>query len=147
MEDFQRFRLNDRIEQEEKRWGLRPYSANVYTAYTFDEGRLKGFSFGGGLRWKSANLLGSYADGSEITGRSTFENDLMFRYRQRWKKMTLSYQVNIYNVLDDTDPIPQRIGDGLLGYVNFPGPDRGYALQRADLVDPRSLRASITVEF
>jgi iron complex outermembrane receptor protein len=139
--------INDLIEQVGKRWGLRPYTANLYTSYTFDSGRLKGFSVGGGVRWQSANIIGAGADGSEIAGRSLYANDLMVRYRQRLKDKTISYQVNVSNVLDDHEPIPQRLGNGLENYIPFPGPDRGYALQRIDLVAPRSFRASVTLEF
>ena len=35
----------------------------------FKAGRLKGFTFGGGWRWRSANVIGSDSKGSEITGQ------------------------------------------------------------------------------
>jgi len=39
----------------------REYSSNLITNYAFQEGRLKGFAIGGGLRW-SANAVAGYQD-------------------------------------------------------------------------------------
>ena len=60
--------LNDTKEQQEKRWGLRPHKISLFTAYDFNEGRLKGFTIGGGWRWRSKNIIGTDSRGAEITG-------------------------------------------------------------------------------
>src|SRR5690606_9259862 len=46
--------LNREKEQQEKRWGVRPHKISFFTAYDFKEGRLNGFTIGGGWRWRSA---------------------------------------------------------------------------------------------
>ena len=156
------FRLNDRIQQEEQRWGLRPYRANFFSAYDFKGGSLNGFSVGGGVRWQSRNVIGgakrsqidpSFNPGTdkdtavEFKGVDIFQTDLMLRYRYKPKGdlKPVTFQLNVYNVLDDDDIIPQRLATS--PSQSFPGGDRGIAYTRFDIVEPRSFRFSIAYDF
>jgi outer membrane receptor for ferric coprogen and ferric-rhodotorulic acid len=140
--------INDDIQQNEQRWGLRPHKVSAFTAYDFTTGRLKGLTAGGGYRWRSPNIIGRYADGSEIEGRALTGVDLMLRYAHKVSqgrlRGTLSYQLNITNVLDQDGIIPQRFSST----PDFQIPDgRGIAYSRVDFVDPRSIRFTTTLSY
>lgn len=145
--DRQWFRLRDRFRDANRRWSLRPYRANVYSAYDFREGALKGFSVGGGLRWQSANIIGGDDSGVEWEGVEIFETDFMMRYRTNFKDTRVTYQVNIYNVFDDTSIIPQRLATSPDQMVPSEVRDLGVAYTRFDFQDPREVRFSVTLDF
>lgn len=42
--------INEDIQQNEQRWGLRPHKVSVFSAYDFTTGRLKGLTTGAGYR-------------------------------------------------------------------------------------------------
>lgn len=138
---------NDRLENEQ-RWGLRPHKVSFFSAYDFTEGRLRGVSAGLGYRWRSANIIGRNASGSEIQGRPLSAFDLMLRYRHKvnaWRfKGSLSYQLNISNLLGRDGIMPQRFAT--LPAFNLPG-GRGIAYSRFDFVEPRSIRFTTTFGF
>jgi hypothetical protein len=75
--------INDDIQQNEQRWGLRPHKVSVFSAYDFTTGRLKGLTAGAGYRWRSPNVIGRYANGSEIEGRALTGVDAMLRYAHK----------------------------------------------------------------
>jgi iron complex outermembrane recepter protein len=142
--------MNQRIENQEKRWGLRPHKVSLFTSYDFKEGRLRGFSLGGGWRWRSANVIGSNAAREEITGKALESADMMIRYSRRIQSLRgrVTCQINITNLLNDTDIIPVRLSTGataLDGYVLPNG--RGVAYSRYDLVQPREIRFTTTYSF
>ncbi len=154
------FRINDLLQSNEQRWGLRPFKANVFTAYDFKEGFIKGFTIGGGVRWTSSNVIGGLSAGqldptielgspedveTEFKGVNIFENDLMLRYRYNLgsDRGRVTIQFNIFNVFNDTDIIPQRLAGRPTDLV----PGRGTAYTRFDVVQPRSFRGSITWDF
>jgi len=142
--------MNDRIQQDEKRWGLRPYRFNVFTAYDFKEGLLKNWSIGGGYRWQDANVIGEDPDGNEVLGKDRVETDMFIRYRLnrfafsergRW-----TFQMNVYNVFDNRDLIPGNLaGDGY-SFQTIPG-GRGGAYERYDYVPPREFRFSVSYDY
>jgi iron complex outermembrane recepter protein len=141
--------INERREIDEKRWGLRPYRFNVFTSYDIKDGPLKGFSFGGGYRWQSANILGE-ENGVEFEGKALTDTDLMLRYRTSFKgnvfKGRLTIQANVVNVFDKNGIIPVRLaGDGDISYM-IPG-GRGIAYTRYDFIDPREVRLSLMYDF
>lgn len=144
------FNLVDEVnadkQDQEKRWGLRPHKVSLFTAYDFKEGRLKGFTIGGGWRWRSANVIGADAAGREITGRALVNTDLLLRYQRKFARIPgrVSFQVNVTNVLDKTDPIPVRLLTA--DSYQLPG-GRGTAYGRLDLVDPREVRVTTTWAF
>jgi hypothetical protein len=142
--------LNDTKEQEEKRWGLRPHRVSFFTAYDFKEGRLKGFTVGGGWRWRSPNVIGSDSQGREITGEALAAADAMLAYAYKPGRLPgrLRFQVNVSNLFNQTDIIPVRLATGALvpdGY-EIPG-GRGRAYSRYDLVAPREYRFTTTYSF
>jgi iron complex outermembrane receptor protein len=141
------FNLNDNKDGQEKRWNLRPHKVSMFTSYDFKAGWWKGFSAGGGIRWRSANIIGETSTGQEITGKELMSNDVMLRYVRKFSRLPgrFSFQMNVYNVLNRTDIIPQRLStsvDAPNGFI-VPG-GRGLALSRYDLVDPREFRFSTT---
>jgi hypothetical protein len=142
--------MNDRIEQDEKRWGLRPFRVNFFTAYDFKEGFLKDWSIGGGYRWQDQNIIGEDLDGREVLGSAQVETDMFIRYRTdrfvfsdrgRW-----TFQMNVYNVLDNRDIIPGNLGGDGYTFQEVPG-GRGVAYQRFDIIAPREFRFSVTYDY
>ena len=139
--------INGSKQDQEKRWGLRPHKVSAFTSYDFKQGWARGFSVGGGWRWRSANIIGADAAGKELTGRALSYFDLMLRYARKVERLrgTLSFQVNVSNVFDNSDPVPQRLLTDDLAY-RLPG-GRGIPYGRLDLVDPREVRFTTTWAF
>ncbi|MBI5690132.1 MAG: TonB-dependent receptor plug domain-containing protein [Verrucomicrobia bacterium] len=142
--------LNDDKEQEERRWGVRPHKISLFTAYDLREGRLKGFTVGGGWRWRSANVIGEDSKGNEITGRVLTATDLMLAYATKFDRLPgrVRFQVNISNLFDNTKIIPVRLATGATASDGFfvPG-GRGVAYGRYDLVQPREIRFTTTWSY
>jgi iron complex outermembrane recepter protein len=142
--------LNDVKEEQEKRWGVRPHKISLFTAYDFREGRLKGFTVGGGWRWRSANVIGADSAGREITGRVITGTDLLLAYTRKFDRVPgrFRFQLNIANVLDNTKIIPVRVASGAAAPDGFMVPgDRGVGYSRYDLVAPREFRFTTTWSF
>jgi hypothetical protein len=142
--------LNDNREDQQKRWGVRPHKISLFSAYDFRSGRLEGFTFGGGWRWRSANVIGSNSRGQEITGKVITAADLMLAYARKFRGLPgrVRFQVNVTNLLDRTDIIPARLATSASapdGYM-VPG-GRGPAYIRYDLVEPRQVRFTTTYSF
>ena len=142
--------MNAERDSEERRWGLRPHKVSLFTAYDFKEGRMKGFTIGGGWRWRSANVIGADSKGKEITGEPIVANDLMIAYSRKFDRLPgrVRFQLNVSNVFDHTDILPVRIATGATvpdGY-EVPG-GRGRAYGRYDLVAPRELRFTTTWSY
>lgn len=131
--------LQINIDEREKRWGLNPYKFNMFTAYDFKEGALKGFTVGGGYRWLDGAIIGEDADGNELTNSAQGHFDLMMKYSQKLNNgHKIDYQINVYNMLDNDDINPVRYS-----VLN----DSTSPLSRFDLPEPRTARASITYSF
>jgi hypothetical protein len=142
--------LNDDKLLQEKRWGVRPHKVSFFSAYDFREGRLKGFTVGGGWRWRSANVIGADSQGNEVTGKVIQAADAMMAYSTRIKGLPgrVRFQVNVSNLFDETDIIPVRlsVGAGAPDGFSIPG-GRGTAYSRYDLVAPREWRFTTTYSF
>lgn len=140
--------INEQREILQKRWGLRPYRLNLFTAYDFKEGRMKGWTIGGGYRWTDANIIGE-EDGVEFKGEPQINTDLLVRYRTRGKFLgdgNWTFQMNVLNVFDNRDIIPSRLA--IDGDPNWQVPGgRGPAYARFDLPTPRAYRFTITRDF
>jgi hypothetical protein len=140
--------VNERREALEKRWGLRPYRFNVFTAYDFKQGRMKGFTVGGGYRWTSPNIIGE-EDGVEFEGKAQTNADFFIRYKTKadfFGEGNWTFQMNINNLFDNTDIIPSRLAiDGDIEW-QVPG-GRGPAYARFDLPTPRQYRFTVTRDF
>ena len=142
--------LNDERDSEEKRWGLRPHKVSLFTAYDFREGRLKGWTIGGGWRWRSANVIGSNSQNQEIWGRAIRSNDMMIAYTRKFDRVPgrFRFQLNVSNILDQTDLLPVRIATGAAAPDGFDVPgNRGLGYSRYDLVAPREFRFTTTWSF
>jgi iron complex outermembrane recepter protein len=142
--------LNDEKLLQEKRWGVRPHKLSFFTAYDFKENVLKGFTIGGGWRWRSANVIGSDANGSEITGRVIQAADAMLAYSTKIKRLPgrLRFQVNVANLFDETNIIPVRLATSATAPNGYTVPGgRGLAYSRYDLVTPREWRFTTTYSF
>jgi outer membrane receptor protein involved in Fe transport len=142
--------MNGELEDEEKRWGLRPHKVSLFTAYDFKEGRLKGFTVGGGWRWRTANVIGSDSKGNEIFGRAIRANDVLLAYTRKFERLPgrVRFQLNISNILDETDILPVRIASGATAPDGFNVPGgRGLGYSRYDLVAPREFRFTTTWSY
>ena len=140
--------INEDKRQNEQRWGLRPHRMNLFTAYDFTTGRLKGFSTGFGYRWQMANIIGRTASAAEIKGRPISVADLMLRYRQPVglgrMRGSITYQINVSNLFNQDGLLPQRFS--AIPPYNLPG-GRGVAYSRFDLLEPRSIRLTTTIAY
>jgi outer membrane receptor for ferric coprogen and ferric-rhodotorulic acid len=140
--------MNTEIRENEQRWGLRPHRANVFTAYDFTTGRLKGFTIGGGYRWRSPNIIGDTSGGGERKGEPIGAADLLLRYRRKLSegrfKGALSFQINVMNLFNEGDILPTHISSTTSFQV--PG-GRGIGYSRFSLVPPRSVRFTTSYEF
>lgn len=142
--------LNDEKELQEKRWGVRPHKVSLFTAYDFKEGWLKGFTIGGGYRWRSTNVIGADSAGREITGRVIAAADAMMAYSTKLKGLPgrVRFQVNVSNLFDNTEIIPVRVSTSDVALDGFALPGgRGLALSRYDVVQPREWRFTTTYSF
>jgi outer membrane receptor for ferric coprogen and ferric-rhodotorulic acid len=142
--------LNQDKEDLEKRWGVRPHKISLFSAYDFSEGRLKGFSVGGGWRWRSANIIGTNSQGAEINGKPITAADLMLGYTRKFSRLPgrVRFQVNVSNVLDQDDFIPVRRSVSATAPDGFVLPGgRGVAYSRYDLVTPREIRFTTTWSY
>jgi hypothetical protein len=141
---------NNLREDQDKRWGVRPHKISLFTAYDFKEGNLKGFTIGGGWRWRSSNVIGSDSNGNEITGKVITASDMMMAYTRKFNRLPgrVRFQVNISNLLDQDDIIPVRLATGTTVPDGFMLPGgRGVAYSRYDLVAPREIRFTTTWSF
>jgi outer membrane receptor for monomeric catechols len=142
--------LNDAKEENEQRWGVRPHKVSLYSAYDFKEGRLRGITTGGGWRWRSKNIIGRTSSGGERTGKALVATDLMVGYTMKIPRVpgSFRFQINVYNVLDETDIIPVRVASSEANPDGFQVPGgRGLGYSRYDLVTPREWRFTTTWSF
>ncbi|MSU51313.1 MAG: hypothetical protein EXS37_19870 [Opitutus sp.] len=142
--------LNAEKESQQKRWGVRPHKISLFTAYDFKQGRLTGFTVGGGWRWRSANVIGSNSKGGEISGSVITAADLMMGYSRKIQGLPgrVRFQLNVSNLLNRADIIPARLATSATvpdGF-NVPG-GRGVAYTRYDLVAPREFRFTTTYSY
>jgi outer membrane receptor for ferric coprogen and ferric-rhodotorulic acid len=87
--------------------GTVKYTANVYTTYAFRDGRLKGFSIGGGANFRGRQLIGN-ANGAPFDYRYANAYTLVSAhssYELRFGKVRTRLQLNVSNLLDEEDVI------------------------------------------
>jgi hypothetical protein len=91
------------------------YKFNIITNYSFRDGFLKGFAVGGNLRWQDEGVIGwARDDAGRIEVNKPFYGDsflnvgLNISYSKKFNngKYVWWTQLNINNLLDDTDPRP-----------------------------------------
>ena len=137
-------------EDQQKRWGVRPHKISFFTAYDFKEGWVKGFTIGGGWRWRNANVIGSDSRGNEIVGRQIEAADAMMAYSCKLGRLPgkVRFQVNVSNLFNQTEIIPVRLSTSAAAPDGFIVPGgRGVAYSRYDLVTPREVRFTTTYSF
>jgi iron complex outermembrane receptor protein len=142
--------------------GYNKHKANLRLNYSWKTGRLKGFSLGGGAMWRSAPVIGNlsaggrqdgevplwadakpfnWADRTPIYGEEEFITFLNFGYQTRFnilgRNTSVVFQVNIDNVLDDTDPVVTSV-------VPI---DEGYRVTGYRFVKPRQINLTTTFKF
>ncbi|MDO8543572.1 MAG: hypothetical protein Q7S40_24285 [Opitutaceae bacterium] len=102
--------------------GVRGKRANVITSYRINEGRLKGVSLTGAVRWRPPVIIGypattlsdgttTYDINSPFRGEREIATDLGFSYRGRLSAfggVRYTAQLNVRNVLDDGPLVPYR---------------------------------------
>ena len=140
--------INDDIQENQQRCGLLPHKVSVFSAFDFTTGRLESLTVGAGFRSRSRNIIGRYANGSEVEDRAHTGVDAMLRYSDMSSpgrfRGTLSYQFNVSNVLDQDGIIPQRFSS--TPDFQVPG-GRGVAYSRVDFVEPRTIRFTTTLAY
>ncbi|WP_044891522.1 TonB-dependent receptor plug domain-containing protein [Opitutus terrae] len=106
---------------------LREWRFNAITNYAFDEGALKGFNVGGGVRWQGKNALGNRPVGDPLGSDIAFDLanpyygpaeayfDLWVGYRRRLPRKVFSQdiewnvQLNVMNVGKGNELIPVTV--------------------------------------
>lgn len=89
----------------------RPYKANVFTRYSFEEGKLKGAFVGGGVKYQDATDLGVGfdANGSPFamqgTSFTTADFLLGYTFKELFGLERVSFQLNVTNLFDFSDYI------------------------------------------
>ena len=121
--------------------GNRKYKMNIYTAYSFSEGALRGFRVGGGYRHQSKIPIGQYPDKSLQYGGSWWDTNLMLGYRFThsplpWVKR-LGLQLNVNNVFNEDDAYVLRRVVGTNPEV----------VRRLRVREPRTWRMTATFDF
>lgn len=119
--------------------GNRKYKANVFTRYEFSQGPLKGLFIGGGYGYQSKMLtaLTPAPENRKIWAPSKDNVDALLGYSLRKFRngMRVSFQLNVYNLLDDTDPEITRYDA------------TGVYPRRFNVVEPRTFRLTTTIQF
>ncbi|MBE7538638.1 MAG: hypothetical protein HS122_09530 [Opitutaceae bacterium] len=115
-------------------FGNRKYKGSIFARYGFSEGSLKGLSVGLGYRYQSRNVVGVEGT-SLIYGNSFWRADAMLGYEMKGfgKDHRIRLQLNVRNLLDETDPL-------ILRY-------QGTNVRRYKLMDPREWTLSANYMF
>jgi len=106
---------------------IRKWRINFVNSYRFTEGRLRGWSVGGAVRWQDKAAVGYHSTRNQynviiqdikrpIYGPTELTTDAFVNYsrkilknKYRWK-----VQLNVYNLLNDKTEIPVAIDDDLV---------------------------------
>jgi len=115
---------------------IREWRANLVTRYEFTEGRLRGFSAGGAVRWQDKLGIGYPfvidASGKEVAdlsrpylGPDELQVDVSFGYRRRLElfgtRIDWNLGLNVRNAIASDDLIPIKANaDGSYGTVRIP---------------------------
>jgi outer membrane receptor protein involved in Fe transport len=110
--DFYLLNLADFTENDGgTKMGSRRHKVSLFNRYTFSSGWLNGAYVGGGYRYQSKMFTGKDPrDGSAIMAPSFWNADLMAGYTVRGlgKGRRLSFQVNVFNLFDEREPLITR---------------------------------------
>ena len=95
-------------------------------------------------------MIGTNSQGGEIFGRALRANDMMIAYTRKFERVPgrFRFQINVSNILDETDILPVRIATGATAPDGFNVPGgRGLGYSRYDLVAPREFRFTTTWSY
>ncbi len=98
---------------------IRPWNANLFTAYTFSHAALKNFTIGGGVNYRGKEVL--YNDPTthaNIMGRDYYLANGMLAYQFKLGKTAVKVQFNVNNLLNNQDK--QVLAGGLTPTVTAP---------------------------
>lgn len=105
--------LDARLAQTKQGNGLselnsRQWQANAFTAYHFSEGKLKGFTMGGGVNYRGPSLLGIIppptANNQALRGHAYYLLNAMAAYEFKLShKVGVKVQFNVQNLLNNKD--------------------------------------------
>jgi hypothetical protein len=134
--------LQDDIETQTSADGLgaignRRYKGNLFGRYDFTQNWLKGVFVGGGYRYQGKMLIGrNLTTGAlQYTGATVRTDALLgWRFKLPGNRGRGTLQLNIDNVLDDTEPVILRRTDTGL-------------VRRFSVAEPRTYRLSTTLQF
>ncbi len=106
---------------------IRKWRFNFVNSYRFTEGRLKGWSVGGAVRWQDKAAVGYHSTVNQfgviiqdikrpIYGPTDLTTDAFLSYSRRIVKDRVRWkvQLNVYNLLNDTEEIPVAIDDDMV---------------------------------
>jgi hypothetical protein len=132
--------------EEEQGYGNRKHKANVWGRYSVTQGRLKGLALGGGWRFQGKNMAGyDLVTGTPLWGNDRSLFDVMIQYRTkgllgyRPEKTTVTYQLNVTNLLDDDSLyITGMAADTVTGE---------HFVRRAFREEPRNLSLTLRLDF
>ncbi len=145
--------LANALEDAKQGFGQRRHKANIWAAYKFSEGALRGLSVFGGMRYQSGAEVGYrlYFDANGVATRDTSSvatsdaqlfNDAGISYQLKtdWirRGATLRLQLNVRNVLDDRDYSVARTATDIYGNL---------LNTRYYVPEPRALKFSATLNF
>ena len=121
--------------------GNRRHKVNLYTSYSFNEGKLRGFRVGGGYRHQSKLPIGQYPDKSLQYGPSWWDSSAMIAYRFTrtplpWLKR-VGLQLNVNNLFNEDDAYVTRRVQGTDPEI----------VRRIRVRDPRTWRFTATFDF
>ncbi|MDR2674295.1 MAG: hypothetical protein LBC18_05345 [Opitutaceae bacterium] len=139
------------------------YNVRLTTKYSFNRTLLKGLSVGGNIRWASAPIIGYYhintgesgslyAGHPELNGMyditryakadAQYFMDLFFSYERKiYRDLLWRVQININNLLDETDPYPTKAVN------DKDGADFQWVAYRYRPIDGRVISLTTSVSF
>lgn len=119
------------------------YTANVFSRYYFDEGRLEGFSVGGGANFRGERLVANEPGDpyDYVYAKDYILLSLVLGYDMKVGKTDLSFQFNISNLLDKEIVRPTSYGTYRAGTETFFVPDRFH------VQDPRKVLFTVSGRF
>jgi hypothetical protein len=116
---------SDLLEEGKEAENNRRHSFNLFGKYQFQSGVLKPWAIGGGARYRGRNVIAYRDDNSIIHGNDYWLADFFLSYRRKLLggRVNLTVQLNVQNVLDETDLIiTESTGTGIVSDYTFQTP-------------------------
>ncbi|MEO7797311.1 MAG: hypothetical protein ABIY47_06255 [Opitutaceae bacterium] len=153
--------LDQAVDSLGNNFGAGKYSGNFTASYDF-QNRLKGWGGTVSTQYKSGAYTGAYEvrtggvstgilqETVPVFGNSTISYDTSIRYRTRldWlKKTALTLQLNVFNVLDKSDPVTRRINTIVIAPGGTPPSRQSYVPSSYFIRDPRRWLLTAKIDF